>query len=174
MKIKIFLSAALVLILAIDSRAQHKIQNSVFGNGAAGVVNSSFRMAGTAGQHLIGVTRTPADIIQSGFWAQTRNLITSVEQLSAEAIPKEFRLYPNYPNPFNPTTMIRFDLPKRSSVTLKLYDLFGREVATLVDDDLQPGEYKVEFEASDLASGVYIYRLEAEGFVQAKKLTLIK
>ncbi len=176
MKVKIFPSAALalVLILTMESQAQHKIQNSVLGNGGAVIASSSARIAGTAGQHLIGSAANPSNIIQSGFWPQARHLITSVEQISSETIPKEFRLYPNFPNPFNPTTKIRFDLPKRSSVKLKLYDLFGREVVVLVDENLPPGEYKVELKAKSLASGVYLYRLEAEGFVRTKKLMLVK
>jgi len=96
------------------------------------------------------------------------------EKAEADNLPKEFRLFQNYPNPFNPTTTIRFDLPKRTFVTLKVYDVLGREVATLVSADLQPGEHKVDFNAFSLASGLYLYRLETKEFVQMKKLMLLR
>ena len=100
-------------------------------------------------------------------------VLTSVEQRTNN-VPKDFRLQQNYPNPFNPSTTIQFALPKRSEVTLKIFDLLGKEVATLVDEKLQSGEYKVIFEAGDLPSGVYFYRIKAESFVQTKKLMLLK
>ncbi len=156
------------------SQAQTHLKSSVFGNGATTASSNANRIAGTLGQPIIGMASDPSNIAQSGFWPQAIDLITSVERIPAEAIPKEFRLQQNYPNPFNPSTTIRFDLPKRSSVKLKLYDMLGREVAILVDKDLPPGVYKVEFDATGVASGVYIYHLEAEGFVQSKKLTLLK
>jgi len=165
---------AFIIYFPRPAGAQNKISNSVFGNGGARVSSNSFRVVGTAGQPAIGITRSNSSVAQIGFWAQTIGLVTSVEQIPSETIPQYFSLSQNYPNPFNPTTTIQFALPKPSSVTLKIYDILGREVLTLVDEDLQPGEYKVEFDASSLASGVYIYRLEAEGFVQAKKLTLLK
>ena len=88
--------------------------------------------------------------------------------------PSDFSLFQNYPNPFNPKTTIRFTIPKSSSVKLVLYDIVGRKVATLLNKDLNPGGYKVDFYASGLESGLYIYRLQAEGFVQSKKLILLK
>lgn len=89
-------------------------------------------------------------------------------------VPEKAFLFQNYPNPFNPATTIQFAVPKRSQVTLTLFDLLGREVATLVDDELQPGEFKLIFDVSGLASGVYLYQLKAEGFVRTRKLTLLK
>ena len=89
-------------------------------------------------------------------------------------VPTEFQLDQNYPNPFNPTTTIRFTLPKSSPVILKVFDMMGREVASLVDQTLPIGEYEVEFDAKGLASGTYFYRIETEGFIRAKKLTLLK
>jgi len=101
----------------------------------------------------------------------TRRLISSPAD---ELLPTEFRLEQNYPNPFNPSTTIQFAVPKASQVTVKIYDVLGRRVATLVDEKYQPGTYKVTFEAGDLASGVYIYRIQAEGFAQTRKLMLLK
>jgi hypothetical protein len=102
----------------------------------------------------------------------TYSAITAVETISS--LPKSYKLSNNYPNPFNPSTTIKFSIPKQSFVTLKVYDLLGREVASLVNKELQAGSYKTQFNASNLASGVYLYRLNAGGFVQTKKLMLMK
>lgn len=89
-------------------------------------------------------------------------------------VPEEFYLSQNYPNPFNPTTNIQFAVPQKSRVTLKIFDLLGKEVRTLIDEEMQPGEYSHLFDAGDLASGVYFYQLQAGGFVASKKLLLMK
>jgi len=88
--------------------------------------------------------------------------------------PHEYSLSQNYPNPFNPSTTIEFSIPKSEFVTLKIYNLLGQEVATLVSDKLTPGEYKYTWDASQLASGVYIYKLETDNFNSTKKLILLK
>ncbi|MFV1883419.1 MAG: T9SS type A sorting domain-containing protein [Balneola sp.] len=89
--------------------------------------------------------------------------------------PLDYRLSQNYPNPFNPSTNIEFRLGNSSQVTLKVFDLLGREVATLIDGELyNKGSHQARFDASALASGIYLYRLEAEGFVQTRKMMLIK
>lgn len=79
-----------------------------------------------------------------------------------------------YPNPFNPTTTIKFQLPQNSFVTLKIYDILGNEIATLINAELPGGEYKVPFNASSLSSGIYLYQIKAGNFTQTKKLTLLK
>jgi photosystem II stability/assembly factor-like uncharacterized protein len=95
-------------------------------------------------------------------------------------IPEQFSLEQNYPNPFNSNTTIKFSIPHlvtsspRHLVTLKVFDLLGREVATLVNSNLQPGTYEVSFNANHLSSGIYFYRLSAGNFIQTKKLVLIK
>jgi len=83
-------------------------------------------------------------------------------------------LLQNYPNPFNPTTKISFDVPKTGFVSLKVYDVLGKEVANLVNGVRNPGSYIVDFNASHLSSGVYFYRIEAGEFTQVKKMLLIK
>ncbi|HEY9166068.1 MAG TPA: T9SS type A sorting domain-containing protein [Candidatus Kryptonia bacterium] len=88
--------------------------------------------------------------------------------------PSSFALYQNYPNPFNPTTVISYRLPVGSHVTLKVYDVLGREVATLVDGLQNQGKHEVTFEGSRFASGVYFYRLSAEGQVRVSKMLLLK
>ncbi|MCB0313699.1 MAG: alpha/beta fold hydrolase, partial [Calditrichaeota bacterium] len=89
-------------------------------------------------------------------------------------IPDEYVLLQNYPNPFNPLTHIRFGLPRASSVTLEIYNILGQKVATLVDQRLNAGYHQVPFEANRFASGLYFYRLNADGFHQVKKMLLMK
>jgi mannan endo-1,4-beta-mannosidase len=93
---------------------------------------------------------------------------------SGKELPSEFKLYSNYPNPFNPSTVIQFDLPKAGFVNLKVFDLLGREIATLLNEEKQPGVYKVKFNAQGLSSGVYLYRFQSGSFVSIKKMILIK
>ncbi len=88
--------------------------------------------------------------------------------------PHEFALYQNYPNPFNPTTHIRYSLPSNSYVTLKVYDALGSEVATLVQGEKPAGVYEVEFNASELSSGIYFYELKANNRVITRKMILLK
>lgn len=107
-----------------------------------------------------------------GIYRKIIDNILSVE--SFNGIIDEFRLFNNYPNPFNPTTTIKFSIPKLSFVTLKVFDLLGREVATLVDEEKQIGSYIIKFDGSSLSSGIYFYRLHAGGFVETKKLIIIK
>ena len=89
-------------------------------------------------------------------------------------IPKTLALKQNYPNPFNPTTQITYELPQQSEVTLQVFDLTGRHVATLVNEQVSAGVYTVNFDGSGLSSGVYVYRLHAGNTVLTRKLTLIK
>ena len=93
--------------------------------------------------------------------------------------PKNYYLSQNYPNPFNPSTTISFSIPERSFVTLKVYDMLGREVANLVNEELEPGSFEKTFDASTLSSGVYIYRITAtkDGkilFNESKQMLMIK
>ena len=105
--------------------------------------------------------------------SQIAVLLTGVKE-QAESLPAEFALLQNYPNPFNPATTIRFALPKAVSVTLKIFDAHGREVATLMDKKLLPGFHQVIFDAHGLPSGVYFYQLRAGSFLQQKKLAVVK
>jgi hypothetical protein len=89
-------------------------------------------------------------------------------------IAKEFSLGQNYPNPFNPNTKINFSLPKNEFAYLRVYDILGREVKTLIAEQLNAGEYQVDFDAKDLASGMYYYSLRAGENVTVKKMVLVK
>jgi hypothetical protein len=88
--------------------------------------------------------------------------------------PKDYKLEQNFPNPFNPSTTIQYELPKDSKVTLKIYDILGSEVVTLVNEEQEAGYKEVNFNASYYASGIYIYRLIVDKYISTKKMMLIK
>jgi hypothetical protein len=129
-------------------------------------------------------------VTATDFWGNTSNfarlnIVTDVKE--EEQIPSEFSLAQNYPNPFNPSTKIRYSIPSvtfsSSSraesrdgglVTLKVYDILGNEVATLVNEEKPAGSYEVEFNASQLSSGIYFYKLSAGTFTETKKMTVLK
>jgi uncharacterized lipoprotein YddW (UPF0748 family) len=91
-----------------------------------------------------------------------------------DGVPKEYALSQNYPNPFNPTTTIQFSLPKEGRVSVKVYDVLGREEATLMDEEMPPGSYRVTWNAANAASGVYFYRIVAGSFAATKRMVLVR
>jgi len=111
------------------------------------------------------------------YWVDAQiiyNYITEVDDEYNTESPEFFQLQQNYPNPFNPSTKIIYSVPQRSFVSLKVYDVLGNEVAELVDELKPGGEYEVEFDGSGLTSGIYLYSLQADEFVQIKKMILLK
>lgn len=114
-----------------------------------------------------------AGTINRSVWRRPLSDITSVQEISA-IIPSSFNLQQNYPNPFNPKTDISFQIADGGFVTLKIYDVLGREVATLVNEQLQAGTFTASWDASGQPSGVYYYRLTSGSFSETRKLTLIK
>jgi hypothetical protein len=99
--------------------------------------------------------------------------VTSISNISA-TIPDAFSLSQNYPNPFNPATKIKFTIPKESKVRLYVYDVLGKTVADVVNENLIAGVYEIQFDASMLSTGIYFYKLEADGFTDVKKMMVIK
>jgi hypothetical protein len=99
---------------------------------------------------------------------------TSVAERTAGKVPKYFALADNYPNPFNPSTTIRYDLPHKSAVQLKVFNTLGQQVAVLQNGDQEAGYHEVRFDGSKLSSGVYFYRIQAGSFVETKKLLLTR
>jgi hypothetical protein len=109
---------------------------------------------------------------QGAVWAFINPTI-GISQISS-IVPAKFSLEQNYPNPFNPNSKIRFQIAKLGNAMLVVYDMQGKEVSTLVNQQLKPGTYEVDFDGSRFSSGVYFYKLSAEDFLQTKKMTLIK
>jgi hypothetical protein len=114
----------------------------------------------------------------------TNGGVTFVEEENTNEVPAEFLLSQNYPNPFNPNTKIKYSLPQTSLVQIKVFDVLGNEIETLVNEEKLAGTYEVEFNVSSLsssvsakggyASGVYFYQLKAGDFVESKKMILLK
>ena len=115
-----------------------------------------------------------ADMIGLEGLAMRTDVVQAVPALPVVQIPPAYALHQNYPNPFNPSTTIQYELPNSSVVRLSVYDILGREVTALVNERRDAGVHEVRFDGSNLASGVYFYRLQAGDFVQSRKLTILK
>jgi len=132
-----------------------------------------------------GLTNTPVALVVSGsnlfagtdsnrVWRRPLSeMITDVEDQTSE-LPSQFILKQNYPNPFNPSTKISFTIPERSNVSLKIFNLLGSEVASLVNEEKPAGSYGVDFNAANLPSGIYFYKLEAGNYIETKKMVLLR
>ena len=174
------LFTGLCLGLTGISVGQTQMTDYVVGAGATETSNNTMRMVGTFGQPLVGLVGNNAQGHSAGFWAKvSAGTLTSVERLEDPSVPAEFRLHENYPNPFNPSTTIRFDLPRQSVVSLVVYDMLGKVVSILVDGEMQPGQYRATWDASDqygrtVSSGTYLYRIESEHYSDTGVMTLLK
>ena len=144
-------------------------------DGSSGQVlrSGAFSFVSLVGQPVAGTLANRSGSI----WTLLGKHQTSPEALSlqeAASVPTAFALEANYPNPFNPETTIRMALPTASHVSVVVYDVLGREVARLVDRELEAGRHEVVFDAGALASGIYVYRMVAEGFEQHRTMLLVK
>lgn len=139
---------------------------------SAGPFNLGVNQVETIGFAIINGS-SAADLIAKNNQAKIKYGTVGVNSISTE-VPRVFSLSQNFPNPFNPTTNIQFGVPKNSLVTIKVYDLLGREVATLLNEQKQAGMYQVDFNAASLSSGVYFYRMQAGTFADIKRMVVIK
>nr|MDA3861935.1 T9SS type A sorting domain-containing protein [Melioribacteraceae bacterium] len=128
------------------------------------------------GATSISIRLHPLGKFQGTVWmdALKISVISATDVNGDNTIPNEFALSQNYPNPFNPTTIIEYSIREVSNVKLRVYDMLGREVKVLVNQEQSAGRYNIEFNAANLSSGVYFYRIEAGNFVASKKLLLLK
>jgi hypothetical protein len=165
------IALTIALLVAAPAAAQYQITESVIGSGATNASGGSYQLLGTVGQPVIGVTEGGSYRNEIGFWYMPGWVLTGIED---EELPLRTQFGQNYPNPFNPVTTIAYSLAKSAHVSIKVYDVSGREVRTLVDADMEPGRYSETLDAAGLAGGVYFARMVAGDYVEAKKLVLIK
>ena len=127
-----------------------------------------------SGEFLFAASFDDYCVHSGGVWRRPLSeMITSVDEYTNQ-LPEDFNLCQNYPNPFNPTTKIEYSISKKSHITLKVFDILGTEIKTLVNEEKSAGNYQVEFNAANLPSGVYFYRIQAGSFNQVRKTLLIK
>ena len=159
-------------------------QNIIFGVNQRNIIvnGNNYRFAGWNGNGSGSYTSpdslgndTIIDLAMNSVISENPRWISliGIEPVSNE-IPKEFKLYNNFPNPFNPATKIKFDISKNTKVSLIVYDILGREVSTIVQGDINAGRYEVTFDGTSLSSGIYFYKLVTSDFVDTKKMMLIK
>lgn len=162
--------------MPVFAQQQYSVSVSVIGNGGIAMGSSEYSITGTAGQPAVGASSGSSFNQITGFW-QSQYLITDVNEEPVTNLPIEFKLEQNYPNPFNPSTVINFQLPVASNVSLIVYDILGRKVAELINSKWkEAGFYKYELSTADyhLSSGIYIYRLLADSFIDVKKFVVLK
>ena len=144
---------------------------------SASINSLAVSLTGTAGTNLFAAT-------DSGVYVRPLSEMFTGVKNKQNNFPTSFSLQQNYPNPFNPTTMINYSVPKTSLVTIKVYDILGKEIATLVNEEKSAGNYSVQFSANggyasgrnggNLSSGIYFYRMQSGNYSQTKKLVLLK
>lgn len=159
-------------------QAQALLQFDAITSGGIPSSAGNINLNGSIGQ--VATTSSEGDEVQSfaGLWSSfyATDLITDIEreELPPNNVPEKFSLYRNYPNPFNPTTRISYGLPEASYVNLTVYNMLGQRVRVLVNEHQKAGRYETTFFARGLASGIYLYRLRTDNFVQERKMTLLK
>jgi len=171
LQIILFISISLFTFSTFAQNSQ--VNWSGFSNGFGLTSSANSATMSLAGQSFAGTSTNGDSKIISGFLAYSSIIVTDISD-EQEIVPTVYKLNQNYPNPFNPSTVISWQLPISSHVLLKVYDILGNEVATLVNENKEVGYYETNFDGSELASGMYIYRLVAENYISTKKMLLIK
>jgi hypothetical protein len=176
----LFFSLFLIVVQGAQGQSSQnfRIQADVFDNGGLGL--SSPRSANFFNSTILGQSAGLLSSLSQTFKASSGVAgaffgeagPTGVEDVPE--LPTTYALEQNYPNPFNPSTTISYALPKQGFVTLKIHDVLGRVVQTLVEKTQEAGMYRVRLDASGLSSGVYFYRLAAGSFIETKKLVLLR
>ncbi len=164
----------LILSVSVLTAQNSQVSWSSFNMGYGQPMSGNTMVKSVVGQNFVGTTQQSNTQIISGFLADTLFRGTIVDVKNQEQLPTSYSLWQNYPNPFNPSTTIHFELPKESHVTLKVYNMIGQEVLTVLDENKVAGRYDLRIDGTSLASGVYFYRLVAGDYIATKKLILIR
>ncbi len=153
------------------------VQTTNFGNQTAG--SDNFILTGYTGSSLNPVSGGPDFRIASGFWGSVKKTTHTAIEHDAFIVPDDFYLEANYPNPFNPSTKIKYGIPEAAQVRLSVINSVGQEIAILVDKELAPGTYLASWDAiatggNALPSGIYFYHLQSPNFSQTRKMVFLK
>ncbi len=190
--VKVFAMPGLIFVFALglvpsQVPAVEMARDVLGGGGAMWLETASYKLSSSLGQAIIGTQDGPAKNLYTGFWNPWVVQMTPVEweEVDQTQLPKEFGLSQNFPNPFNPATVIEYALPRASDVKIQIYNVLGQKVRNLVNEHQEPG-YKVirwdgvDDDGTELSSGIYFYRIVAhsvhgsEDFVECRKMTLLK
>lgn len=170
----IHLILLLFLICSLAIFSQNQIPLNIIGSGGERSSNADFVLNSSTGEVFTGKSLNSSNQQHSGFWYIYSNSLTTSIESEEDIMPVNFKLEQNYPNPFNPSTIIKFAIAEQSTVVIKIYDITGSEVITLVNEEMDAGWYQREFNAAGLSSGIYLVRLQADNFVKTKKMLMVK
>ncbi len=170
---KLFLLVIPLCVLQSSDVVRSQEWFSVNSGGGRGS-NSNLIVITTLGQPAVGKSSNGGQVMCTGFLTGLPLTGGPVSASPAESLPLRFELGQNYPNPFNPSTTIRYQLPSETHVTLKIFDLIGREVATLVDGEMPAGKHTVRYDGKNASSGIYFYRINSAHFTAVKRMVLMK
>ena len=163
----------ILLIFITNAFSQSQIAFSALSSGGEKQANSIYVIVGTLGQLGSGKCENAINQAQAGFWSMySQNVLQDIKD--ENILPIEYRLEQNFPNPFNPSTVIKFGLPERVNVEIKIYDILGSEVNTLINQEMEASWYNLEFDAAGYSTGIYICRMQAGNYINTKKMLLIK
>jgi len=169
----VLIITGLISFCLAQSSENYVIKNAVFSGAGSRSQSDSYILTDAIGQPLpVGQFTSDNYSLSTGFFynSETATDIDDEEPL----IPKQFKLENNFPNPFNPTTTIEYSIPEDSDVTISIYDLNGQLIQSLVDDNKTAGVHKTIWNATNISSGIYFYKIRADHFTAVKKCILIK
>lgn len=177
--LRVLLAALFLAVVAAPcAQGQPRLVTATVAAGGGTINGGTTSMVLTVGQAAIGSSNGSSFDLGFGFPAQVLaegSMPTAIEPGTAgDEVPADYFLDQNHPNPFNPTTVIRYALPQAAPVTVAIYDVLGRHLETLVDDVQRAGTHEVRWEAGGFPSGVYLYVLRANGFVEMRRMVLLK
>jgi len=149
------------------------VEGSFFPSGFGFSQSVSTSLISSVGEPFVGFSQIASTSIYSGSLFRNVVIITGLRESNSQ-LPLEYALYQNYPNPFNPSTTVRYDLPMATFVTLTIYDVLGRQISTIIEEEKPAGAYQVNIYVPNLPSGVYFYRFQARDYVKTKKFVLLR
>jgi hypothetical protein len=167
-----FALAAAAFLAGTGAQAQFTLVKDVVGSGGQAMTGTDFSIVGTVGQPTIGLVSNANNTAHIGFWYAQRQQSgvdeTAIARTGGNALEQ------NYPNPFKESTTIRFDLVKRSDVTLKVFNTAGQEITTLAAGQYEAGPHEVVLRGEEVPSGVYVYQLQIGTFVLQRQMLLVR